>query len=187
MANLDAIVLGDRANTQQAVLVVPAAAAANKPGIVVLQAVSDAGAVTDYYLWVDSNGKLRYHTSLPTDQDANGYIVNNDVVITTRLDSLTQTSDYGIAVSPVTGYLKAAYGVVNATCTNNTLAVEVYCGTNTQAAGTITFLTTSVYKSLTSVTQNSSVSAGQYVKVLVSDAATEATKLWVTLVISPTG
>lgn len=186
MANLDAIFLGDRANTKQAVLVVPAAAAQDKPGIVVLQAVSDAGAVSDYYVWVDSNGKLRYHTSLPTNQDADGYILNNDVILQTTLDSVDQTTDCNYVVSPVSGYLKAAYGVLD-TAAADTLAIQLYCGTAATAAATMTWATNSVYKSLTSVTQHSSVSAGQYVKVLVSDASTLAGKLWMTLVVSPTG
>ena len=34
-----------------------------------------AGTLTDYYIWIDRGGNLRYHTSMPTDEDANGTII----------------------------------------------------------------------------------------------------------------
>jgi len=49
--------------------------AANKPGLLRLDAVDDNGNVTAYYLWVDSNGKLRIHNAIPTDQDSDGTVV----------------------------------------------------------------------------------------------------------------
>lgn len=70
--NTSVVFFGDRQNKKQMILGVPAQASADKPGIVDLQAVSDAGAVADYYVWVDSNGQLRKHTSIPTNQDADG-------------------------------------------------------------------------------------------------------------------
>lgn len=186
MASLDTIFLGDRANTTQAVIAIPAAAAQDKPGVLLLQAVSDAGAVSDYYIWVDSNGKIRYHTSLPTDQNANGYILNNDVILTTRLDSVTQTSDLAYAVSPVAGYLKAVYAVANAAA-SDTMAVEIYCATASTAATTLAFATDSVYCSTASITQHSTLAAGSVVKALISNASTLAGKVTLTFVVSPTG
>ena len=48
---------------------------ANFPGILVLDAVTDLAAKVPYYLWMDSTGALRKHTSLPTDQDSDGSVV----------------------------------------------------------------------------------------------------------------
>lgn len=47
---------------------------ADRPSGLVLQA-NAAGVMTDYYIWIDRNGNLRYHTSKPTDEDANGTII----------------------------------------------------------------------------------------------------------------
>ena len=50
-------------------------AAADKPSILGMYATSDAAERTAYYLWVDSNGDLRIHTAIPTDQDSDGTVV----------------------------------------------------------------------------------------------------------------
>lgn len=42
---------------------------ADKPGGLVLEAVSDAGVVTTYWLWIDSNGLMHLSSSEPTNQD----------------------------------------------------------------------------------------------------------------------
>ena len=42
---------------------------ADKPGGLILEAVSDAGVVTTYWLWIDANGVLHSKTSEPTNQD----------------------------------------------------------------------------------------------------------------------
>ena len=52
-----------------------ARSAANKPGLLRLDAVSDAGVVTPYYLWIDSTGDLRVGRAIPTDQDGEGTVV----------------------------------------------------------------------------------------------------------------
>jgi len=52
-----------------------AKAAADKPGLLRMDAVSDAGAITTYYLWVDSTGDLRINSGIPTDQDSDGTVV----------------------------------------------------------------------------------------------------------------
>jgi len=41
----------------------------DKPSGIVLEAVSDAGVVTTYWMWIDSNGLLHTSTSEPTNQD----------------------------------------------------------------------------------------------------------------------
>ena len=50
---------------------------ANKPGILALDAVSDAGVVTTYYLWVDDTGDLRIGSTFPTNQDGDGAVVGS--------------------------------------------------------------------------------------------------------------
>jgi hypothetical protein len=48
----------------------------DQPSLLVLDAVADTtGAVTSYYLWVDSSGDLRIDDVKPTDQDGDGAIV----------------------------------------------------------------------------------------------------------------
>lgn len=48
---------------------------ADKPGVLMLDAVSDAGVVTTHYLWVDSTGDLRIHNAYPANQDGDGSVV----------------------------------------------------------------------------------------------------------------
>src|SRR3990167_8907697 len=43
---------------------------ADKPSGIVLDVVTDGGAVTSYWIWIDSNGLLHSATSEPTNQDA---------------------------------------------------------------------------------------------------------------------
>lgn len=45
---------------------------ANKPSGIVIDAVDSAGAVTTYWLWIDSTGQLRTATAEPTDEDGSG-------------------------------------------------------------------------------------------------------------------
>ena len=53
-----------------------AKAAANKPGILRLDAVDPTTAVvTPYYLWVDSTGDLRIHTAIPSTEVSDGSVV----------------------------------------------------------------------------------------------------------------
>jgi hypothetical protein len=48
----------------------------NSPSGIILDATADTtGAVTSYFLWVDTNGKLRIGTAIPTDQDGSGTAV----------------------------------------------------------------------------------------------------------------
>ena len=48
---------------------------ANRPSILVLDVVDDSGNVNSYYLWIDSNGKIRINNSLPSDQDSDGTVI----------------------------------------------------------------------------------------------------------------
>ncbi len=74
--NRDVITLGDKTNKRQAAVSIPAQAAANKPGILSLQAVATTGTVTPYYVWVD-NGTMRIHTSIPTTAASDGSAVGS--------------------------------------------------------------------------------------------------------------
>jgi hypothetical protein len=61
---------------EQSILVVNTKVAAEKPNIVCLYATADStGVKTPYYLWVDTAGKLRIHTAVPTNQDSDGTVV----------------------------------------------------------------------------------------------------------------
>jgi hypothetical protein len=60
----------------QGILVVDTKPAIQKPSIICLYATADStGVKTPYYLWVDTAGKLRIHTALPTDENSDGTIV----------------------------------------------------------------------------------------------------------------
>ena len=61
---------------KQHVLYVQSEEVAEKPSIIALDA-SVAGVRTTYYLWVDSTGDLRIHTSIPTDEDSDGTVVGD--------------------------------------------------------------------------------------------------------------
>jgi len=70
--NRNETVFGDQQGRKQMILVVPAEAASDKPGIVAFQSVADGGVRTNYYTWFDSNGAYRYGTTIPTNQDGEG-------------------------------------------------------------------------------------------------------------------
>ena len=60
----------------QTILVVNTVAEEEKPSIISLYATADTtGTKTPYYLWVDSTGDLRIHTSVPTNQNGDGTVV----------------------------------------------------------------------------------------------------------------
>ena len=84
MANTDLtlIPLGDRENRQRTVLLIPAKTEAHKPGIIDLQTVSGT-TVADRYLYFDSAGTtFKYHTSVPTDIDAQGTAIGAAASVT---------------------------------------------------------------------------------------------------------
>jgi len=61
--------------TVQAIRHIQGVPLSDKPGLLSLDAVSAAGVIKQYYLWVDFNGKLRVGTGIPTNQDGDGTIV----------------------------------------------------------------------------------------------------------------
>jgi len=48
---------------------------ADKPSVLILESVSDAGVVVTNYLWVDDTGDLRIATAFPTNQNGDGAVV----------------------------------------------------------------------------------------------------------------
>uniref|UniRef100_A0A6M3K5C2 Uncharacterized protein n=1 Tax=viral metagenome TaxID=1070528 RepID=A0A6M3K5C2_9ZZZZ len=81
---------GDRHNSKQQILGIPCQAAANKPGILLLQDVDDSGVYGDHYMWFDSDGNLRHHTSIPTNQDSDGSTISGGA--TTTLNNVASTA-----------------------------------------------------------------------------------------------
>jgi len=79
LTDLDVIFIGSRKNDKQAILAIPAQAAANKPGILCLQEVDDSGVVGEVYIWPDSASALRYGTAIPTNQDGEGTVIGTGV------------------------------------------------------------------------------------------------------------
>lgn len=80
------IPLGDRANRKQAIVMIPAKAKADKPGILLLQDVDDSAVVGEHYVWFDHNGVGRVHTSIPTDQDADGTVISGGILLKGIID-----------------------------------------------------------------------------------------------------
>ena len=79
---------GARDNVRQQILGIPAQAAADKPGLIMMQDVDDSGVVGDHYMWFDSNNNLRTHTSKPTDQDSDGTAIGSGTGASKALDDL---------------------------------------------------------------------------------------------------
>lgn len=69
------MVLADRTNAKRQSLGIPAGPNADEPGLLVLESCSDAKAYSQVFLWADSTGVLRYHTSLPTNEDSDGSVL----------------------------------------------------------------------------------------------------------------
>ncbi len=88
--NRNVIPLGDQNGSKQSIVEIPAQAATDKPGVLSLVAVADNGTRTPYYLWVDSTGQLRIHTSIPTNQDSDGSTVTSGA--STTLNNLGTTA-----------------------------------------------------------------------------------------------
>jgi hypothetical protein len=60
----------------QTVLYVRTVATPDKPSIIALDAPADStGVITTYYLWVDTDGKLRVGTAIPANQNGEGTVV----------------------------------------------------------------------------------------------------------------
>jgi hypothetical protein len=63
---------------KQQVLYVQSEATPDKPSIIALDAPADStGVIVTYYLWVDTDGKLRIGTAIPTNQNGEGTIVGS--------------------------------------------------------------------------------------------------------------
>lgn len=85
---------GGTEGRQQFIWEIAAATVADKPGILSLVAVNDSGVRTPYFYWTDSNGILRQHTSIPTNQDSDGTAVVASSAASLALDNLA-----GVAIN----------------------------------------------------------------------------------------
>lgn len=75
------MVLGNRDNARQMTFGIPAGPDGEDPGLLVLEGVNAAGDTYNrLYLWADSSNNLRYNTSKPTDEDADGYALDNTTI-----------------------------------------------------------------------------------------------------------
>lgn len=69
------IPLGSWQNTRQSIVYIPAALTANKPGLLFLES-TDGTTAGGLFLWADQSNSLRYHTSVPADEDADGTVLS---------------------------------------------------------------------------------------------------------------
>jgi len=69
------MVLGPRNSAKQMRFGIPAGPTGDDPGIIVFESSSSAAAHTNVFLWADSSNQLRYSSTLPTDEDANGSVI----------------------------------------------------------------------------------------------------------------
>lgn len=77
---LDGIWLGSKWNDKRAIINIPAGGA-EEAGLLFLEAVDGSGTLQDgVYLWGDSSGNLRYSTTRPTDEDSDGYALDNTTI-----------------------------------------------------------------------------------------------------------
>lgn len=70
-----------RATQPAASMLFRAKPAANEPAVISLQKVNDSGTVTNQFLWFDHQGRLRTHTSYPTNQDSDGRDITASLAI----------------------------------------------------------------------------------------------------------
>lgn len=90
--------LGSKQNTRQTILYVPASNVAgsdstDKPGLLFLEAVDNAGTITDgLYVWADSGSGLRYSATYPTDEDSSGTLVGTAAGANTALSNLASVA-----------------------------------------------------------------------------------------------
>jgi len=114
------IPLGSRENFTQSIVLIPAKAEANKPGIVCFQDVDDSAVVGEHYVWFDSAGLMRYHTSIPTDQNGSTAAI---VATTTGTITLDTAYDAGTFIDGATASGTTTAFRVGASSTNK---VEIY-------------------------------------------------------------
>jgi hypothetical protein len=67
---------------------------ANFPGVLIMDASLDDATLVPYYMWIDSNGALRTHTALPTNQDGDGTVISASAAsgATAALDNLVSVA-----------------------------------------------------------------------------------------------
>jgi hypothetical protein len=94
VSDRNVIPLGSEAGRKQSIVVIPAEQGTpEKPGVIALESSADTtGERTRYFLWMDTNGALRAHTAIPTNQDGDGSAVGSSSGATVTLNNLTTTA-----------------------------------------------------------------------------------------------
>ena len=89
---------GDRANKKQMILLIPAEASPDKPGILVLGNVDGSGTVGNGgCIWFDNTGAPHADVTIPTDEDAAGSLVMLDTGAANVLTFTKGTSTINLA------------------------------------------------------------------------------------------
>lgn len=88
---------GPKSNTKQIQLAIPAGPSGDDPGLLYLESSSSAAVKGGIFLWSSSVGDLRVSATKPTDEDADGFALDNTTIgaaTTKQLDNLS-----GVAVN----------------------------------------------------------------------------------------
>ena len=98
LTSKDIVSFGDRANKKQMILLIPAEATADKPGILVLGNVDGSGTVGNGgCIWFDNTGAPHAGVTIPTDEDAAGSLVMLDTGAANVLTFTKGTSTINLA------------------------------------------------------------------------------------------
>ncbi|KKL26102.1 hypothetical protein LCGC14_2398650, partial [marine sediment metagenome] len=87
--------LGSKQNSRQTILYVPAALAADKPGLLFLESIDDGATASDLggvYLWADDSDALRFSATYPTNQDSDGTVLGAATGASLALDNLASVA-----------------------------------------------------------------------------------------------
>lgn len=189
LANTAVDFVGDRGNTKQTIIGIPAQAAANKPGILMLQDVDDSGVVGEHYEWYDHTGAKRTSTSIPTNQDSDGTVIsgNTTMAILTAYEDDVCTAGAAYAVSPVAGTITKIYSVIHGTIgtANCTVTAAVQGGTAIPETITIAYSGSNA-GDIDSCTpaSNNTVTAGQRISLTTDGAGSNVVPCDYTILIS---
>ena len=99
LTSTDIVPFGSRANKKQMILLIPAEAAADKPGIIVLGNVDGSGTVGNGgCIWFDNTGAPRYDVTIPTDEDSDGTLFSAASGANVTLSNLAGTTAIPVAL-----------------------------------------------------------------------------------------
>jgi len=78
---LDGIWLGSKYNEKRSIISIPASSTAEEVGLLFLENIDGSGVLQGgIYVWGDSAGKLRYSATRPTDENADGTMLDNTTI-----------------------------------------------------------------------------------------------------------